>query len=274
MTDNNYADDYNLAELMCIAAARELKDGENIFLGLGLPCIAGTVAKMLYLPNAQIFTEVGVFDWVPRDPDVMGRAPLHIADMPLYVGAAMLGDMLDQLGSMMMGGHVDTAFLGGAQIDKFGNINTICQGDYHHPTRRLGGVGGNTEAACLAKKVIAILPHEKRRFVERVDFLTSPGYIDGPGGRRRHGLKPQGPNVIISTLGILRYDTQDGEDGTCEMVLDATFPNVSVDTVKEMTGWNLKISPEVKEVEPPTLEEVILLRSLDPLTFHLAEGRY
>ena len=274
MNTKNYAEDYTLAELMCIAAARELQDGENIFMGLGLPCLAATIAKMLYVPNAQLFTEVGVFDWVPQAPEVMGRGPLHIFDQPLNVGSAMLGDMLDQLGAMMMGGHVDTAFLGGAQIDKFGNINTICLGDYHHPTRRLGGVGGNTDAACLVKKVIAILPHERRRFVERVDFLTSPGYIDGPGGRRRHGLSPQGPNVVISTLGILRFDTSDGESGTCEMYLDATFPNVTADTMKAMTNWDLKVSAELKQVEPPTAEEVALLRSLDPLKFHLAEGRY
>ena len=250
MDARNYADDYTLAELMCIAAARELHDGENIFLGLGLPCLVGTVAKMLYTPNTQLFTEVGVFDWEPRPPEVMGRAPLHIADLPLYVGSAMLGDMLDQLGAMLMGGYVDTAFLGGAQIDKLGNINTICLGDYRHPTKRLGGVGGNTEAACLAKKIIAILPHERRRFVERVDFLTSPGYIDGPGGRRRHGLQSQGPNVVVSTLGVLRFDTSDGDSGTCEMYLDATFPNVTADTVKAMTSWGLNVSATLKEVEP------------------------
>ncbi len=274
MSVKAYADDYTLAELMCVVAAREIKDGENVFLGAGLPCLAGTLAKILYTPNSQLFTEVGVFDWVPREPEVMGRAPLHIADAPLFVGAAMLGGMLDHLGAMLMGGNVDTAFLGGAQIDKFGNINTICAGDYHHPARRLGGVGGNTEAACLARKVIAILPHERRRFVEKVDFLTSPGYIDGPGGRRRHGLKPQGPNVVISTLGVLRFDTQDGDDSTCEMFLDATFPNVSISTVRDMTVWELKVSPRLKEVEPPTVEEVGLLRRLDPLKFHLAAGRY
>jgi glutaconate CoA-transferase, subunit B len=270
----DYASDYSLAELMCITAAKEIQDKENILMGLGLPCLAATVAKMLYVPGAQIFSEVGVFDWVPRSIEDMGRAPLHISDMPLFVGSAMLGDMLDQLGSMLMGGRVDTAFLGGAQIDKLGNLNTISMGDYHHPTRRLGGTGGNTDAACLAKKVITILPHEKRRFVERVDFLSSPGYIDGPGGRLRHGLKPQGPNVVISTLGILRFDTPDGEMGSCEMYLDSIFPNVSVDTVKEMTGWDLKVSDELKQVDPPTMEEVILLRTLDPLQFHLGYGRY
>lgn len=274
MTANDSADDYTLAEMMCIAAARELQDGENLFVGLGLPCLVATVAKMLYVPNAQLFTEVGVFDWVPRSPESMGRAPMHIADLPLYVNAAMLGDMLDLLGAMLMGGHVDTAFLGGAQIDKFGNINTICLGEYNHPTKRLGGVGGSTEAACHARKVIAILPHERRRFVERVDFLTSPGYIDGPGGRLRHGLKAQGPNVVISTLGILRFDTQDGEGGSCEMYLDATFPNVSGDTVKAMTCWDLKVSATLNELLPPTTEEVALLRSLDPLKIHLAEDRY
>ena len=274
MTSREYATDYTLAELMCVAAARELRDGETVFVGLGLPLLAATLAKLLHIPRAQLFTEVGVFDWVP-DLNVVNRAPIHIADLPLFVGAAMISDMLDHLGLMVMGGHQDAAFLGGAQIDRFGNINTICIGDYHKPARILAGVGGSTAGACLAKRTITILPHERRRFVEKLDFRTSPGYIDGPGGRTRAGLRPQGPNVVISTVGVLRFDTPDGgETGSCEMYLDATFPNVSAETVKDLTSWELKVAPEVKEVMSPTVEEVALLRRLDSLGMFLAEGRY
>ena len=274
MNQKEYVEDYTLAELMCVAAARELKDGETVFLGLGLPLLAGTLAKLLHTPHAQLFTEVGVFDWAP-DLELINRAPIHIADLPLFVRPAMLGDMADHLGLMLMGGNQDVAFLGAAQVDCFGNLNTICLGDYHRPTRRLPGVGGNTEAACLAKRTITILPQERRRFVEKVDFRTSPGYIDGPGGRTRAGLKTQGPNVVISTMGVFRFDTPDGgESGSCEMYLDAVFPNVSPSTIKELTSWGLKVTAELKEVEPPTVEEVLLLRRLDSLGMFLAEGRY
>jgi len=274
MNQKEYVEDYTLAELMCVAAARELKDGETVFLGLGLPLLAGTLAKLLHTPHAQLFTEVGVFDWAP-DLELINRAPIHIADLPLFVRPAMLGDMADHLGLMLMGGNQDVAFLGAAQVDCFGNLNTICLGDYHRPTRRLPGVGGNTEAACLAKRTITILPQERRRFVEKVDFRTSPGYIDGPGGRTRAGLKTQGPNVVISTMGVFRFDTPDGGgSGSCEMYLDAVFPNVSPSTIKELTSWGLKVTAELKEVEPPTVEEVLLLRRLDSLGMFLAEGRY
>ncbi len=272
MNTKRYAEDYALTELMCIAAAKEIRDGEKVLLGWGLPLLAGTLAKLSYAPNIQLMIEVGVFDWKP--PAEIKRAPIAF-EGPIFVGAAMLGDMLDSLGVMLMSGDIDVAFLGAAQVDRCGNLNTICIGDYRNPTKRLPGSGGNTDAACLAKRTIIILPQEQRRFVREVDFLSGPGYIDGPGGRQRHGLAPQGPNAIISTMGVYRFDTPDGgASGSCEMYLDAVFPNVPADLVQEMCGWDLKCSPDIHEVEPPTVEEVALLQSLDPYKRFLVGGRY
>ncbi|MEX0784274.1 MAG: CoA-transferase [Dehalococcoidia bacterium] len=269
----NPADDYTLAELMCIVAAREMPPTGVVMLGMGLPVLAGTLAKLMHAPGISLCTEVGAFDWSPS-PDV-ARAPIGIHDFNLNDGAAMVTDMVDALGTLLMGGNVDVGILGAAQIDRFGNLNTMVLGDYRAPERRLGGTGGNTEIACLAKRVLTVMPQERRRFVERVDFNTSPGYIDGPGARMRAGLDPQGPNRVLSTFGVFGFDTPDGgETGSCEMVLEAIFPNLDPEAVKIETGWDLAVAPQVREVDPPTAEELSLLRRLDPYHFYLTPGRY
>jgi glutaconate CoA-transferase subunit B len=266
-------DDYTLAELMCIQAAREMPQSGVVMLGMGLPVLAGTLAKMLHAPGISLCTEVGAFDWSPR-PDVT-RAPIGIHDFNLNEGSAMVSDMVDALGTVLMGGNVDVGVLGAAQIDRYGNLNTLVMGDYRAPERRLGGTGGNTEIACLARRVITLMPQERRRFVERVDFNTSPGYIAGPGARMRAGLSPQGPNVVVTTFGVFGFDTPDGgETGSCEMVLKAVFPNMDPDVVQIETGWKLAVANNVSEVEPPTGEELTLLRRLDPHNFYLVPGRY
>ena len=268
-----YADDYSLAEMMCVAAAREIPAEGVVMLGLGLPVLSGTLAKRLHAPEIAICTEVGAFDW--RPPAEGARAPIGIADLLLNDGSAMVSDMVDALGSLLMGGNVTLGILAAAQVDRFGNLNTLVLGDYRHPERRLGGTGGNTEIACLASRVLTIMPQERRRFVERVDFNTSPGYIDGPGGRQRHGLEPQGPNCVVSTMGVYRFDTADGgENGSCEMVLEAVFPNLTPEVVRMETGWDLRVAASVREIEPPTVEELSLLRRLDPYGFYLRPGRY
>ncbi|MBK6662722.1 MAG: hypothetical protein IPG47_08175 [Thermoflexaceae bacterium] len=164
--------------------------------------------------------------------------------------------------------------LGGAQVDRFGNLNTLVMGDYREPERRLGGTGGNTEIACMARRVLTVMPQERRRFVERVNFNTSPGYIDGPGARARAGLGPQGPNAVVSTFGVFAFDTPDGATGSCEMVLERVFPNMDPDIVRLETGWDLRVAPNITEVPPPTGEELTLLRRLDPHHFYLTPGRY
>jgi len=268
-----YADDYTLPEMMCIAAARAFPKRGVVMLGMGLPVAAGTLAKLMHAPEIILCTEVGVFDWQPR-PD-LERAPIGIHDSILNDGAAMVSDMVDALGTVLMGGRVDFGVLAAAQIDRFGNLNTLVLGDYLQPERRLGGTGGNTEIACLAPQVFTLMPQERRRFVPRVDFNTSPGYIDGPGARRRSGLIPQGPNRVLSTVGLFGFDTPDGgETGSCEMVLEAVFPNMEPGDAIAECGWDLRIAPNVRELEPPTTEEVALLRRLDPYQFYLTPGRY
>jgi glutaconate CoA-transferase, subunit B len=265
--------DYTLAEMMCVVAARELPRSGVAMLGMGLPVLSGTLAKLAYGSGIHICTEVGAFDWRPW-PDVP-RAPIGIHDLILNQGSAMVSDMVDALGSLLMGGNVDTGLLGAAQIDRFGNLNTLVMGDYRSPERRLGGTGGNTEIACLAKQVLTIMPQERRRFVERVDFNTSPGYINGPGWRRKAGLEPQGPNRVVSTFGVFGFDTPDGGDsGSCEMVLEAVFPNLDPDVVQAETGWPLKVADSIREIEPPSSDELTLLRRLDPYHFYLTPGRY
>ncbi len=265
--------EYTLAELMCVVAAREMPKEGTVMLGMGLPVLAGTLAKLMHAPELRVCTEVGAFDWEPR-PDVP-RTSIGIHDFILNDGAAMVSDMVDALGTLLMGGNVDIGVLAAAQVDRFGNLNTLLMGDYLAPERRLGGTGGNTEIACLAKRVLTIMPQERRRFVSRVDFNTSPGYISGPGARRRAGLDPQGPNIVVSTFGVFGFDTPDGgESGSCEMVLEAVFPNLDPDTVKLETGWDLRVAPHVREVEEPTEDELTLLRRLDPHHFYLTPGRY
>ena len=265
--------EYTLAEMMCIATAREMPKDGVVMLGMGLPVLAGTLAKMLHAPELHICTEVGAFDWEPA-ADV-SRASIGIHDLLLNHGSAMVTDMVDALGTLLMGGHVDIGVLSAAQVDRFGNLNTLVMGDYLAPDRRLGGTGGNTEIACLARRVLTMMPQERRRFVPRVDFNTSPGYISGPGARTRAGLAPQGPNVVVSTFGVFTFDTPDGgESGSCEMVLEAVFPNMEPDVVQIETGWDLRVAAQVREIKPPTAEELTLLRRLDPHFFYLTPGRY
>jgi len=268
-----FSTDYTMAEMMCIAAAREFPKTGVVMLGMGLPVAAGTLAKLMHAPDLVICTEVGAFDWRPK-PDVE-RAPIGIHDQILNDGSAMTTDMVDALGTLLMGGRVDFGVLAGAQIDRFGNINTLVMGNYFQPERRLGGTGGNTEIACLAPRNFVIMPQERRRFVPRVDFNTSPGYIDGPGGRTRAGLWPQGPNRVLSTVGVFGFDTTDGgETGSCEMVLETVFPNMDPDIARMECGWDLRVASGIAEMEPPTVEEVALLRRLDPYQFYLTPGRY
>ncbi|MBI2888064.1 MAG: hypothetical protein HYY02_12760 [Chloroflexi bacterium] len=273
MTTSQAAQGYSALEMMFIAAAREMVGKGIIFMGMSYPMLAGTLAKLGLDPNLQFCTEPGVIDWAP--PADLERAPVGVADPVLLQGAASCGDMTDTLCMALMGGDFfDLAALPIAQVDRFGNGNTITIGNYNDPVQRFNGVGGNTDGACLAPAVMFVVPHERRRFLERVDFITSPGYIDGPGGRGRAGLAPQGPNLVVTTLGILRFHTPDGGvTGSCQAYLDTVYTGVAVEEVVAKTGWPLQVSPDLKVMSPPTQAELDLLRRLDPLHSYLREGR-
>lgn len=247
------AEKFKLSELMVVAAAREIRDGEIVIVGTGLPILAAALAQKTHAPNSTMAMEHGAFDFK------FTRAPRSIVDPNLTLGAAMVGDMLDMLGSLVQGGHADVGFLGAAQIDKYGNINTTVIGDYSKPKVRLPGSGGANDIASLAKRIIIIMRPGKEKFVEKVDYITSPGYLDGPGARERAGLRGGGPAAVITTMGVFRFDKK-----TKEMYIDTYHPGATIEQIKENTSFDLKVSPEVRETETPTPEQIKILRELDP----------
>lgn len=247
---------YTQAELMVAAAAREIADGDVVFVGMRLPLLGFQLAKKTHAPNAVGIYELGIL----RDTAVP-EPILTMGDLPTLYQAQWLADTADLMG-LLQQGMVDISFIGGAQVDQFGNLNTTYIGGHESPTTRLPGSGGACDLASLAQRHIIIMTHEKRRFVPRVDYITSPGYGEGGDWRDRVGLPRGGPTAVITTLGILRF-----EPDTKEMVLAATHPGVTVADVQANTGWPLKIAAEVTETPPPTPTELALLSQFDPQGF-------
>ena len=243
---------FNPKELMVCQAARQLRDGEVVFVGIGLPNLACNLARRLHAPKLVLIYESGA---VGADPK---RLPISIGDPSLVSNSLGVFSMFDVFNFYLQRGLIDVGFLQGVQIDRFGNLNTTVIGDYRHPKVRLPGSGGACEIAILAKRVFVIAPQSKRAFPERVDFITSPGFVDGPEGRRKLGLPGGGPVMVITNLGC--YEFFDGE-----MVLTSLHPGCTVEQVKENTGWDLRISPQLTTTEAPTDEELRIIREdLDP----------
>src|SRR3970040_2180879 len=242
--------DYKPTELMAICAAREIRDGEIAFIGTGLPMLGGMLAKATHAPNAILIFESGVVDARPK------RTPLSIGDACLVPGAAMLCGLTEVFGLLLQPGHVDVGFIGAAQIDRFGNLNTTAIVDYRQPKVRLPGSGGANDIGSLAKRFIVMMSQDARKFVEHVDYVTTPGYIDGPGARERVGLPRGGPSAVITNLGIFRFDTT-----TKVMYLDSCHPGLSVEEIHKNVSFDLRIPREVRETPPPTEDELRVLRT-------------
>lgn len=255
MTELNYSS----AELMIVNAARLLKDGDVVFVGVGQPNLACNLAKRTHAPNLVMIYEAGVIGAEPA------RLPLSIGDPTLVSGALSVVSMYDIFANYLQRGNVDVGFLGGAQIDRYGNINaTIVGTDYEHPKVRLPGSGGAQEIAAWANRCYIMTPHQKRRFPEKVDFLTSAGYLDGTGGREKAGLRGQGPVGVVTDLGFLE------PDASGELALTALHPGKTVEMAKENTGWDLKVAEKIKITEPVTMRELQILREeLDPTGIYL-----
>ena len=265
----------SLVEMMCIQAARELVGGGVAFVGQGLPVLSTTLTKLHHDPTLVFTTELGIADWDPPAHEI-DHAPVSIAEPILTRGAAYVGDMVDALGSLLMGGRVDIAALSAAEIDRFGNLNALMIGDdYARPDVRFPGTAGNTDGACLARRMLVVMSFEPRRFVDRVSFNTSPGYVSGPGAREAAGLAPQGPNVVVSTVGVFGYDTPDGgRTGSCEMRLRKVYSGVDPETVAVIAPWTVQPGETIETCPPATEEEIAALRALDPAKAYLQEGRY
>jgi glutaconate CoA-transferase subunit B len=252
--------DVSPGEIMVAQAAREIRDGERVFVGMRLPLIAFVVAKRTHAPNAVGLFELGVVRDEPA-PELL----YTMGDPANVAGAIWCARTVDLMG-LLQRGEVHAGFIGGAEIDRHGNLNTTAIGaDRTHPTTQLPGSGGGADIASLARRLIVIMPHDRRRLRERVDFITSPGYGDGPGWRERVGLPRGGPAVLITTLGVFRF-----ADG--EAVLASYHGGSSVDEIRAQTGWELRVAEGVRETEPPSAEVLGIVRGYDPQGFWTRRG--
>jgi glutaconate CoA-transferase subunit B len=251
---------YTSAELLTINAARLLRDHDVVFVGVGLPNLACNLALRTHAPNLVMIYEAGVIGAQPA------RLPLSIGDPTLVSGALAVCSMYDIFAFYLQRGKVDVGFLGGAQIDRFGNINATTIGDYQHPKVRLPGSGGSMEIAAWANRCYILTPHQKRRFPEKVDFRTSAGFLDGRSERDALGLRGGGPQAVVTNLGILEPD----KNG--ELTLTALHPGATVEQARENTGWDLKIASNLRQTDPLTEKELHILHvDLDPGGIHLKE---
>ncbi|MBV9086160.1 MAG: CoA-transferase subunit beta [Acidobacteriaceae bacterium] len=245
--------DYSPTEIMTVAAARKLRDGMVCFVGIGPPSAAANLARLTHAPEVVLIYESGT---IGAKPEVL---PLSIGDSELAETADTVVSVPEIFRYWLQGGRVDIGFLGAAQIDRFGNINTtVIGGTYRKPRVRLPGAGGAPEIATAAKQIAIIVKQSRRNFVEKLDFVTSSGYsqTSGPDGRRQG----RGPTTVITDLCIMN------SDATGELTLTSLHPGVSVEQVLEATGWKLKVAPELRVTEPPSTAELAALRDLHART--------
>ena len=235
---------FTKSEMMIAAAARELAGQRVCFVGVGLPNIAVNLAKRTVAPDLELVYEAGVFGARPA------RLPLSIGDPTIVSGATAAMSMFELFAFYLQGGLVDVGFLGAAQIDRFGNINTTVIGDYANPTTRLPGSGGACEIAINARQIFVIMRQSKRSFVGKIDFRTSPGNLGGAANaeriRREQGWLGRGPSVVVTDLGIYHFD----DDG--EMRLDSLHPGATLEAVRDTIGWEPRISPDLAVTPAPT----------------------
>jgi glutaconate CoA-transferase subunit B len=254
---------YSSAELMIINAARLLRDGDVVFVGVGQPNLACNLAKRTHAPNLVMIYEAGVIGAEPA------RLPLSIGDPTLVSGALSIVSMYDIFSLYLQRGNIDVGFMGGAQIDKFGNINATAIGsDYNHPKTRLPGSGGAQEIAAWANRCYLMTPHQKRRFPEKVDFLTSAGFLSGRRDRDAAGLRGGGMLAVVTDMGILEPDAGG------ELILTTLHPGRTASEARDNTGWDLKVAEPLRTSEEVTDTELRILREdLDPRGIYLKGGQ-
>ncbi len=245
---------YSLTELMAVSAAREIKDGEVVFAGTGLPMLGAMLAQRTHAPDCLIIFEAGAIG------SRLAHLPMSVGDPRTVRGAAMAAGLGEVFTYLLQAGRVDVGFISGAQIDRYGNINSTSIGeDYRHPTVRFPGSGGSCDIACLAQRTVIIAQHEKRRLPQHIDYITSPGWLEGGDSRQRAGLVRGGPSVIVTTKGMLRF-----RPTSHEAYLASYHPGLSAEAVAADTGFALDTA-DATQTPVPTADELHILRDVvDP----------
>ena len=247
---------YTSNEIMTVEAARRLSNGTVCFVGIGLPSAAANLARLTHAPEVVLIYESGT---IGAKPDVL---PLSIGDGELAEHADTVVSVPEIFRYWLQGGRVDVGFLGAAQVDRFGNINTtVIGGDYARPKVRLPGAGGAPEIASNARETWIIIRQSKRTFVPKLDFLTSVGHLEGGDSRAKSGARGKGPTAVITDLGVLAPDPV-----TRELTLVAVHPGIALEQVKASTGWDLKVAPNLATTKEPTEAELSALRALQEKT--------
>ncbi len=255
--------DYTRMELMICSAARWLEDGAMVVVGTGAPCAAAMLAQKTTAPNLTLLFEAGGVG------PLLPRMPISVGDSRTFYRGLMATSMADIMETCQRG-MVEYSFLGGAQIDPFGNLNSTQIGDdYHHPKVRLPGSGGANDLASFCWRVLVITPHDRRRFVERCDFVTTPGYLSGPGARESAGLPPgTGPYKVITDLAVLGFD-----GATKRMQVESLHPGVNLQEVRDRTGFELLIREPLESTPAPDRTALEILRNeVDPLRYIIGRG--
>ncbi|UCC76251.1 MAG: CoA-transferase subunit beta [Anaerolineales bacterium] len=245
--------DYTATELLATVASKLLEDGKSVFVGTGLPMIAGMLAQRTHAPNLLIIFEAGGIG--PRVPAL----PISVGESKTFYDAASASSMHDVM-SLCQSGYVDYGFLGAAMIDQYANINTTVIGEHATPKVRLPGSGGANDVGSFCWRTIIMMRQEKRRFLKKVDFITTPGYLTGPGAREKAGLPlGSGPYRVITQLGVYGFD-----EATKRLKLLAMHPGVTAEQIQENSEFEILIADHVETTQPPTGEERRLLREIDP----------
>jgi len=255
--------DYSPTEMLAVAASRLLKDKTTVFCGTGIPMVAGLLAQKTHAPNLVVVFEAGGIG--PKVPTL----PISVGDSRTFHSALLAGSMDDVMSAAQLG-FLDYGFIGGAEIDKFGNVNSTCIGSHDRPKVCLPGSGGGNDVGSLCWKTIITTPHEKRRLVEKVQFVTTPGYLDGPGAREAAGLPANtGPYRVVTNLAILGFD-----ESTKVMRLLSMHPGVTLEQVRQNMGFEPLITDKIEETAYPTQEELNILRAeIDPYGIFVKQRR-
>jgi glutaconate CoA-transferase subunit B len=250
---------YSQSEIMVARAAKELKNHEVVFVGIGLPNLACNLARRLQAPDLTLIYESGAVGAVPS------RLPISIGDPCLVTDSISVCSMVEVFYYYLQGGLIDVGFLGGAQVDRYGNINTTVIGSYEMPKVRLPGSGGACEISVHAKKVFLVLKQTKKNFPETIDFITTPGFINADNPRQKLGIPGGGPSLIITDMGVYGFT-----DDTHEMILKEIHPGASMENINDTLSWDVKISDMLKVTAPPTSDELRIIREdLDPEKIYL-----